>query len=119
MAALVFSTNAAKNTQNTSQMGKNFAIDWTNRSDKKSKVYIYRLPKATENRSKWIAAIHTDSSQQNMHLQLLFCQYVEFWGKTILILKSVNRTQITSRDGLGSVLRSFGVFITYEPCADP
>lgn len=55
---LVFSVHAATNTQNTSKMGTSFEIDRTNRFAKKSEVYFYRLLKATENRSKWIAAIH-------------------------------------------------------------
>jgi len=51
-AALVFSVNAAKNTQNIFKTGKSFVIDCTYRFDKKCEVYFYRPPKATEKRSK-------------------------------------------------------------------
>ncbi len=43
MAALVFSVNVV--TENTSKTRKSFALDCTNRFDKKYEVYFYKLRK--------------------------------------------------------------------------
>jgi len=50
-----------KTHNDTPTMGKSFAIDCTTRFDEKSEVYFYWLPKVTEQRSKWIAAIHRNN----------------------------------------------------------
>jgi len=66
---------------------KAFAIDCINRFDKKSKVYVYRLPRATEQRSEWIAVIHRNNwiqakKEKGGFAIIILCQCAEFRVKS-------------------------------------
>lgn len=76
---------------NTSKMGKSCcAIACKNRYNKNSGLSFFRLPKATEKRSKWIAAIRRNGWNPGRETWICGCHFLSgnffllFWVETAL-----------------------------------